>query len=868
MNEARRQIRRTVVTLASVAVGVLATAPASQAQRTWAAPFTIGKNGSQSLAGVSCPTASQCTAVDGAGQQVTFAPGTTTPPTPVNIDEGHPLIAVSCASAAQCTAVGEAGEEVTFDPVSPTSPASTQATIDPGQVLTGVACPADGECLAVDGDGEAIAFDPASPSGKVAKPIDGQQALAGVSCPSGGPCVAVDSAGDEVQVTVTTSPLALSATEPTPFATAPIDIEGVACPSAGECVATAYDGTPSAIAFDPAAPGPPAPQSLGSGFPGPLACSSSSLCAAELGGDVATFDPGTPTTAATDTDLDGNDTLTAIDCQAGGNCTAVDESGQQVSFDPTDPSGSPTTIDGSTGLNAIACPADNQCTAVDGVNQQYTFDPLGPSSPTPTSFVDGASLITVACPLSNQCTEVDDEGNESTFAPTTPATPATIQQTGILYADEIAIACASGELCTLAASDGQEESFDPESSPPTFSPNTIDNGNALAAIACPSSGQCTAVDDRGNAVTFDPSSSGTPATTITPIDGGSPLTGIACPTTGQCTAVDQDGNAVTFPPGGTAAPTVTDIDGSTPLTGIACPTSTDCIAVDASGNAIEGSPTAPTSWTSQAIAGGYALTGVNCSEIEQCAAVDVDGQAIDGTPTPTSTPFVPANVTPPWISGAPIEGDVLTEHHGTWLPTPTGYTYLWVRCNAAFPECESTGATGPTYTLTAADVGSTMEVLETAIDAAGASGYTRSAPTAVVTAPAPITVGFGSLVRSSVSGDVASVVLACTGPSTVHCALTAKLTLVETRKKGKVIAVSAKTTKTTKRTLTVAQENKTLSGGRRLTVHLRLDATARHLLSSRHRLSTELTVNQHVGSRTGTLGRRTLVFTSPRRKRR
>ena len=95
----------------------------------------------------------------------------------------------------------------------------------------------------------------------------------------------------------------------------------------------------------------------------------------------------------------------------------------------------------------------------------------------------------------------------------------------------------------------------------------------------------------------------------------------------------------------------------------------------------------------------------------------------------------PENTGAPTISGTLQEGDVITEIHGTWTNNPTSFSYLWLRCNAGGTGCVSTGVTTQTYTLTAADVGSTMEVAETASNAARPSKTAFSAPTGIVTAP-------------------------------------------------------------------------------------------------------------------------------------
>jgi uncharacterized delta-60 repeat protein len=98
-----------------------------------------------------------------------------------------------------------------------------------------------------------------------------------------------------------------------------------------------------------------------------------------------------------------------------------------------------------------------------------------------------------------------------------------------------------------------------------------------------------------------------------------------------------------------------------------------------------------------------------------------------------ATGAAPAGTAPPSISGAAVEGQTLTVNPGTWSGTaPLALGHRWRRCDEAGASCVDI-VTGPTYTMTAADVGRTIRVRETATNAYGA-GTADSAPTAVVAA--------------------------------------------------------------------------------------------------------------------------------------
>ena len=80
----------------------------------------------------------------------------------------------------------------------------------------------------------------------------------------------------------------------------------------------------------------------------------------------------------------------------------------------------------------------------------------------------------------------------------------------------------------------------------------------------------------------------------------------------------------------------------------------------------------------------------------------------------------------------------MAESHGVWSSSPTGFAYQWERCTSTGASCHAiAGATGRGYTLAAADVGSTIRVIETAGNSAGTSGpATSNATSAVQGSPA------------------------------------------------------------------------------------------------------------------------------------
>jgi hypothetical protein len=69
------------------------------------------------------------------------------------------------------------------------------------------------------------------------------------------------------------------------------------------------------------------------------------------------------------------------------------------------------------------------------------------------------------------------------------------------------------------------------------------------------------------------------------------------------------------------------------------------------------------------------------------------------------------SVTAPFITGTPVQGNVLTASVGTWNTPPDAYSYEWLDCNSNGQNCTPiTGATSVAYTLQASDVGDTIQV--------------------------------------------------------------------------------------------------------------------------------------------------------------
>lgn len=114
-----------------------------------------------------------------------------------------------------------------------------------------------------------------------------------------------------------------------------------------------------------------------------------------------------------------------------------------------------------------------------------------------------------------------------------------------------------------------------------------------------------------------------------------------------------------------------------------------------------------------------------------------------------STPSlpVPSSLAVPTITGSAIVGQTLQASPGTWNGGPTSFAYQWYRGATAIA-----GATGTTYVVQTADIGSALSVFVTANNAAGTASA-QSVATANVVA-ASVTVP-QSIVRPLINGQPA-----------------------------------------------------------------------------------------------------------------
>ena len=126
-------------------------------------------------------------------------------------------------------------------------------------------------------------------------------------------------------------------------------------------------------------------------------------------------------------------------------------------------------------------------------------------------------------------------------------------------------------------------------------------------------------------------------------------------------------------------------------------------------------------------------------KVEEMAS-NAGGPGSPATSLPTvqvEPPPIPVNISAPTIGGPTQQGQTLNAQHGSWSNEPTSFAYQWQRCDTAGSNCSPIAeAKAQTYTLAAADVGTTIRVAVSASNLGGASTPVSSLQTAVVTAAA------------------------------------------------------------------------------------------------------------------------------------
>ncbi len=628
-----------------------------------------------------------------------------------------------------------------------------------------------------------------------------------------------------------------------------------------------------------------------------LALLCAALCALAACGAQA---GATPTLSwSAPAEVDGGHALHAVSCPSLGFCAAVDDAGRVVlSRHPqsTAPgSWSVLAIDGSRSLSSISCPSSTLCVAVDSEGRAVvSTNPTAPGAWTAVAIDGTTALRSVSCPSAALCLAADSEGR--VLFNTNPATaPGAWSSPLALARTLVSVSCASTTLC--AAIDGEGRVL--LSTAPAgggWVARTIDPSGSLTAVSCYAAA-CVAVNGGGSAfASADPAATlgsgtapGSGATwSATAFDAFGAPQALGCSAIGLCVAGDATGYAFASdtpaiaPPGWTAAA----IDAQPPraLEDVSCSAEGLCAAVDASGRVMTAVVPAPTATSGQAGEVSHTtalLTGAVNPDDAALSSCRFEyglgaeyGSSVPCANVPTGSGAAPvvavlAGLTPnttyhyrllaasatgsgvgadetfetlapgvvephPSISGTPAPGQRLTCRSGIGASTPEPtLSYAWLRDTKAIG-----GATAATYTVSSADVSRHLQCRVTATTAEGS----RSATSAFVTVPAG---GLGTISETTVGavrvgrGSV-SVPVRCSPQAAGACTIKLGLTVSETLRGSRVVAVSA--ARARRVSAIVGARTSRLRPAQQATLTVALNASGRRLLARRHRLPVRVSV--------------------------
>jgi len=141
--------------------------------------------------------------------------------------------------------------------------------------------------------------------------------------------------------------------------------------------------------------------------------------------------------------------------------------------------------------------------------------------------------------------------------------------------------------------------------------------------------------------------------------------------------------------------------------------------------------------------------------------------------------------------------------------------------------------------------------------------------TVTIAPPPPPKPGVASLGRVTVKGTTATVRIFCKGATSCHVSL--RLSVHETLRGRRIVAVSAARTRGAKRKhrfVVVGSKSATVRAGKTAKLKVSLNRTGRALLAARHHLTTTLRVSQRRNGKTVVVAHRKVTFTSRHKRKR
>jgi hypothetical protein len=392
--------------------------------------WAVANVDSNPLTGVACHSTTLCVAVDLFGNVVTStspSSGAAAWTTPADIDGSHTLTGVSCPSASLCVASDGSGNVLAA--ITPTSDTWVPAYVDVtnftsgGTQLDAVSCPTTSLCVGVDDSGNVVVSTaPTKSTSWIVTNVDGTASFSAISCPTAALCVAVDTSGNVI-----------TSTTPTVAGSWIVDhisadsLSGVSCASVSMCMVVGVSG-PYGYMYTSTTPtaGSTWRSLLIDSIPDAVSCPTVLLCVISERAGYVSIVPD-PATLQNLDDVGGASVLVGlvgVTCPSPSFCAAANLDGQVATFDPS--SGSLTwwtvavVATDLYDLQGVSCASVSLCVAVGGDVFSSAQPREGPWFAAGSEDSVGAELYGVSCPSVSLCVAVDSAGNVVVGTPTPP----------------------------------------------------------------------------------------------------------------------------------------------------------------------------------------------------------------------------------------------------------------------------------------------------------------------------------------------------------------------------------------------------------------------------------------------------------------
>jgi hypothetical protein len=484
----------------------------------------------------------------------------------------------------------------------------------------------------------------------------------------------------------------------------------------------------------------------------------------------------------------------------------------------------------------------------------------------PNSVADPNGFDSVSCPVDGFCMAIDQEGNTFAFKGGTWGSAVPIGSLSTTLSD-LQVSCVSASFCVAAlpASGSNEDYYLYKGS--GWNPGSVmdSDGAAISGLSCTSTTFCVATDTRDFGLNFNGTHWTSTSARLVAGTASDDQFYVSCAGTFCLATSFQTGDTLTTTNGTTwtAGASLQDPDTGNGAGGpTSCASATMCVTVDQGG-----------------VGNTYALPDTLATQPSLAGPTTVGG-------TLTLTPGSVSNPDASVVDNFQRCLDGCTQ----LTPAPSSYTTTAADVGATFQDSETAGVgldtKGPFATGSIGPITNPSTGTGTGGSPSGGGGSPSGGGGSPSGGGGSPSGGGGSpsggggspsggggtstshpedatLGAIRVSGSGAQVSVSCPSGSSSSCSVKVTLVVTETLSGNKVIAVSAKKHKTTKRKVTLGSVSATVSPGGSKQVTITLNRAGEKLLAARHTLKADLAVAENGTS----LGSKQVRFAAPKKKK-